>query len=102
MCDTFVSLATASKDNNVIFGKNSDRLEDEAQLITYSPRIKYSKGEEVKCTYITIPQVSETAAILMSQPYWMWGAEIGVNEYGVAIGNEAVATKEPIRDTGLL
>ena len=102
MCDTFVSLATASKDNNVIFGKNSDRLEDEAQLITYSPRIKYSKGEEVKCTYITIPQVSETAAILMSQPYWMWGAEIGVNEYGVAIGNEGVPTKEPFRDTGLL
>lgn len=102
MCDTFVSLASASKDNSVIFGKNSDRLNTEAQLITYVPRTKYSKGEEVKCTHITIPQVNESAAILMSQPYWMFGCEMGVNEYGVAIGNEAVYTREPYSPTGLL
>ena len=102
MCDTFVSLASASKDKAVIFGKNSDRLSNEAQLITYVPQTKYSKGEEVQCTYITIPQVNETAAILMSQPYWMYGCEMGCNEYGVAIGNEAVATKEPLKQTGLL
>jgi len=102
MCDTFVSLKSASKDNTVIFGKNSDRLSNEAQLITYVPRSKYSKGEEVQCTHITIPQANETAAILMSQPYWMYGCEMGCNEYGVAIGNEAVATKEPLKQTGLL
>ena len=102
MCDTFVSLASASKDKAVIFGKNSDRHSNEAQLITYVPQTKYSKGEEVQCTYITIPQVNETAAILMSQPYWMYGCEMGCNEYGVAIGNEAVATKEPLKQTGLL
>jgi len=102
MCDTFVSLTSASKDKTVIFGKNSDRLSNEAQLITYVPRTKYSKGEEVQCTHITIPQVNETAAILMSQPYWMYGCEMGCNEYGVAIGNEAVATKEPLKETGLL
>lgn len=102
MCDTFVSLASATKDKTVIFGKNSDRLEDEVQLITYAPRKRYSKGEELKCTYITIPQVSETFAVILSQPWWMWGAEIGCNEYGVAIGNEAVATKEPLEDIGLL
>ncbi len=101
MCDTYVSLSSTSKANTV-FGKNSDRLEDEAQLITYSPRIKYSIGEDLKCTYISIPQVQETAAVLLSQPWWMWGAEMGASEYGVAIGNEAVATKEKIRDTGLL
>lgn len=102
MCDTYVSLASATKDKTVIFGKNSDRLKTEAQLITYAPRTKYSKGEELKCTHITIPQVSETAAILLSQPYWMWGAEMGVNEYGVAIGNESVSTKEPLKEIGLL
>ena len=102
MCDTFVSLPSASKDKTVIFGKNSDRLSNEAQLITYIPRITYSKGEEVQCTHIRIPQVSETAAILMSQPYWMYGCEMGCNEYGVAIGNEAIATKEPLKETGLL
>ncbi|TFG19284.1 MAG: peptidase C69 [Promethearchaeota archaeon] len=102
MCDTFVSLGSASKDNSVIFGKNSDRLSNEAQLITYVPKNKYIKGEEVHCTHISIPQVSETAAILMSQPYWMFGCEMGCNEYGVAIGNEAIATKEPLNETGLL
>jgi secernin len=102
MCDTFVSLSSASKDKTVIFGKNSDRLSNEAQLITYAPRTKHSKGEELQCTHIMIPQVNETAAILMSQPYWMFGCEMGCNEYGVAIGNEAVATKEPLNEKGLL
>ena len=102
MCDTYVSLGTNSKDGSVIFGKNSDRLGNEAQLITYAPRRKHSKGEELKCTHITIPQVGETAAVLMNQPYWMFGCENGVNEYGVVIGNESVATKEPLNDTGLL
>jgi secernin len=102
MCDTFVALASATHDNSVIFGKNSDRPQSEVQLITYAPRKKYSKGEEVKCTYITIPQVSETAAILMSQPYWMFGCESGSNEDGVAIGNESVFTQEPLNRIGLL
>jgi secernin len=102
MCDTYVSLNTWSKDRSVIFGKNSDRLDSEIQLITYVPRKMYSSGEEVKCTHISIPQVSETAAILLSQPYWMWGAEIGANEYNVVIGNESVQTREPLKNNGLL
>ncbi len=99
MCDTYVSI---NEDNTVIFGKNSDRMAKEAQLITFAPRKKYSSGEELRCTHISIPQVIETAAVLLSQPWWMWGAEMGVNEYGVAIGNEAIATKEPVKETGLL
>ncbi len=102
MCDTYVSLSTWSKNRNVIFGKNSDRLESEAQLITYAPRKTYASGEEVKCTHMTIPQINETAAIILSQPYWMWGAEMGANEYGVVIGNESVQTREPLKEAGLL
>jgi secernin len=102
MCDTFVSLSSYSKDKTVIFGKNSDRLESEPQLITHQPRLNHEDGEMLKCTYISIPQVAQTAEIILSQPFFIWGAEMGANEYGVVIGNEAVATKEPLKEIGLL
>ena len=102
MCDTFVALSNSTKDNSVIFGKNSDRPQNEVQLITHVPRRRHSKGEELHCTYISVPQVSETFEVLLSQPWWIWGAEMGVNEHGVAIGNEAVYSHEPLRNIGLL
>jgi len=102
MCDTLVALGNSTEDGNVVFGKNSDRAQSEAQLITYTPRKKHSLGDEVKCTHIVIPQVSETASIILSQPYWIWGAEMGANEYLVVIGNEAVSSKEPLNESGLL
>ncbi|MFW9940888.1 MAG: peptidase C69 [Candidatus Thorarchaeota archaeon] len=102
MCDTYVALNTATIDNSVIFGKNSDRKITEAQIITFSPHKKYPKGQDLKCTHISIPQVSETNTVILSKPFWIWGAEMGANEYGCVIGNEALTTKEPLREKGLL
>ncbi len=102
MCDTLVALGNSTEDSNVIFGKNSDRPQAEAQLITFNPKKHYSKGEQVRCTYISIPQAKETAELIMSQPFWMFGCEMGSNEHGVVIGNEAVYSKEKYQETGLL
>lgn len=100
MCDTLVVLGNASKDGAAIFAKNSDREPNEAQVLEFYPRMEHDE-DTVKCTYIEVPQVKETYAILISRPFWMWGAETGVNEHGVAIGNEAVFTKEPYAKEGL-
>ncbi|MGQ9721900.1 MAG: C69 family dipeptidase [Candidatus Jordarchaeum sp.] len=102
MCDTLVALGNSTEDGSVIFGKNSDRPPNEAQVIRHFPRMEHPEGSKVKCTYIEIPQVPETLEVILSCPFWIWGAEMGVNEYGVAIGNEAVWSKEPYAETGLL
>ncbi|MBM3119363.1 MAG: peptidase U34 [Chloroflexi bacterium] len=101
MCDTIVALGAATKDGVTLFGKNSDREPDEVQNIKIYSRQKHKPGENVECTYLTIPQVSATAAIMLCQPFWMFGAEMGANEYGVVIGNEALFTKEKPDATGL-
>jgi len=78
--------------NGYIFGKNSDRSPNEPNLVIYYPRRK--TGEDVlKCTYIEVEQVAESYALYLVQPSWLWGGEMGINEYGVIIGNEAVFTK---------
>ena len=100
MCDTFVALAPVTEDGAVIFGKNSDREPNEAQVLEYQPAQLFSAPETVQCTYRTIPQVKETHAVLLCRPFWMWGAEMGANEKGVVIGNEAVFTRMPVAKSG--
>lgn len=95
MCDTLVALGNSTADGSVIFAKNSDREPNEAHELVVVPRSTHAKGSMLRCTYLEIPQVEQTHAVLLSKPAWMWGAEMGANEYGVAIGNEAVFTKVP-------
>ncbi len=102
MCDTLVALPNSTTDGRTLFGKNSDRPPNEPQVIRYVPKAQHDKSETVKCTYISIPQVKETYAVYLSSPFWLWGAEMGANEYGVAIGNEAVFSNEEVPEVGLL
>ena len=95
MCDTLVAVGEATADGSVILAKNSDRQPNEAHLLAHVPRAQHAPGSRVQCTYIEVPQVGETFEVLLSKPFWIWGCEMGVNEYGVAIGNEAVFTREP-------
>lgn len=102
-CDTMVALGNSTASGNVIFAKNSDRPVTEAQPLVNIPAAEHDVGEMVQCTYIRIPQVSHTYRVLGSKPYWIWGFEHGMNEYKVAIGNEAVWSKEPEEtENGLL
>ncbi|KAM8945615.1 secernin-2, partial [Pelodytes ibericus] len=97
-CDCFVSLPPASLSPVVIFGKNSDRPRQEVQEVVYYPSATYPTGSKVMCTFLEVEQAPETLAVLLSRPAWLWGAEMGANERGVCIGNEAVWTQEPVAD----
>ncbi len=98
MCDTFIAMPNFTKNGNIIFGKNSDREPNEAQDIVHIPKHIHNEAD-LKCTFITIPQVRATNEVILSKPFWMWGAEMGVNEHGLVIGNEAVFTKIKFRKT---
>jgi len=100
MCDTLVALGNSTKEGVTIFAKNSDREPNEPQALEFYPAMEHDE-EFVNCTYIKVPQVKRTYSVMISRPVWMWGAEMGVNEFGLAIGNEAVFTKEEKLEKGL-
>ena len=102
MCDTLVATPEATADGVTVLGKNSDRDPNEAHHLLYLPAADHPAGSRTRCTYITIPQVAHTHAVLLAKPFWIWGAEMGANEHGLAIGNEAVFTKVPYQKEGAL
>ena len=88
-CDTLAVAGACSATGQIIFAKNSDRDSTESQPLLYFPAADHAAGEKVKCTYIEVDQVPHTYAMIGSKPWWIWGFEHGINEWGVCIGNEA-------------
>jgi secernin len=92
MCDTLVALGSVTADGVTLFAKNSDRPPGEVQVIEWSPS-RLDTGH-IRTTYIEVPAWPDlTLRSLISRPAWCWGAEHGVNDAGVAIGNEAIYTR---------
>ena len=98
MCDTL-----AIRHEGVSwFAKNSDREPDEPQLVEIHAPVRGDTADRLQCTHIEIDQVSDRFGTILSRPVWMWGAEMGVNDAGVAIGNEAVFSRQVMRDGAAL
>ncbi len=92
-CDTMVALPSATKGNQTIFAKNSDRPAVECQPLVQRAREAHPTGEGTKCQFVELPGVATTYRHIGSRPYWCWGYEHGFNEHQVVIGNEGLASK---------
>ena len=92
MCDTVV---VVPEQGPVWFAKNSDREPSEAQFLECHEANANAEGIPEG-----LPEAHGHARVLMSRPAWLWGCEMGVNEHGVAIGNEAVFTKLSLGKVG--
>lgn len=90
MCDSLVALGEATVDGSTLFAKNSDRPPSEPQRLEWHPASAPSAGT-TRTTYIEVDGRA-TVGVLASRPHWMWGFEHGVNEAGVACGNETIYT----------
>jgi hypothetical protein len=86
MCDTLCGPGA----DGMVFAKNSDRPVGEVQLAVPFGR-RATAGCTLRTQYLSIGDTGAHATLL-SCPTWLWGAEHGVNEFGLAIGNEKVAT----------
>lgn len=94
MCDSLVALKPATFIQSVIYGKSADCEVNEANALVRIPRRRHGKGEMVRTTHLMIPQSELTYEIILTKACWTYGCEIGVNEFGLVMGEEAVYTKE--------
>jgi hypothetical protein len=91
VCDCLVALPSATGGPFTLFAKNSDRPPAERQEVGWSPARR--DDGPLRVTHIDVdPYPTTTLGCLLSRPAWCWGAEHGVNEAGVAIGNATVYT----------
>ena len=103
MCDTLIAAPNVTKNQLALFAKNSDRPPNEAQYLDWIPAKTYHPVKLCSVPISRFPRLRRTTAVLLSRPFWMWGAEMGINQHGLVIGNEAVFSKVPAnKDPALL
>lgn len=92
MCDTLAAVGGG----RLLFAKNSDRPPGEAQVVVGAPG-RPGRDEHLATQYLDLGADPGACATVLSRPTWLWGAEHGVNEHGVAVGNEKVWTLDDPR-----
>lgn len=85
MCDCLCAIGA----DGLLFAKNSDRPPREAQVFAAFDR--RPGGGTLRTQYLELADVG-AAAFVGSRPTWLWGVEHGLNQHGVAIGNEKIWT----------
>jgi hypothetical protein len=102
MCDSFVALPGATAAGTTLAAKNADCEINESQAVLRLPRRRYPEGAMLRTSHIVIPQARETHEVILDKSYWTWGGEIGVNEHGLAVGNEAIFSTAGEAGDGLI
>jgi dipeptidase len=86
MADIFLATQKITKNKaKLVFGQNVDREPNEPQILFRATK-KKNKEKFLKLTYLEIPQSKSTNEIILSKSAQLWGAEMGVNEFGLTIG----------------
>lgn len=100
MCDSFVALGNSTASGSVLLAKSADTEVNEAEQVVRYPRRAYAPGALARITHRTIPQATATHEVILGRSFWAWGAELGCNEHGVAVGNEAAFSNQAAEQDG--
>ena len=83
----------------MLLGKNSDRPVNETQPLRHFPARRSASGDRLRLASVEFADEGERLrAHVGASPYWCRGHELGLNERGVAIGNEALFTRDLARN----
>lgn len=97
MCDTIVISKRFTENRRNLLAKNSDRPLGECQTLELFPagtKTSFRFSSPLFKGTGADPEGSRYA-VLGSRPYWLYGFEMGANEKGLFIGNEAEGSRMP-------
>jgi secernin len=97
--DMVAAVGSATTDGMTLFGHNA--LSVATLHLVHQPSRLYAPGEQLRVTFVSLPQVRETFTTLGARPEGAWGYAHGVNCYGVAAGCTRLRTTLRLDEPGL-